>query len=103
MNKQATQVLESKWRRVPESNRCTRICNPSGSVEKKAYFCKRTLFVHALISRGYKASVNPFAFRAGQRKTVEGAATHLNGTRKFFYIGSYQTLPLAAISGGGHV
>lgn len=21
-------MLESKWRRVPESNRCTRICNP---------------------------------------------------------------------------
>ena len=22
------QVIEFKWRRVPESNRCTRICNP---------------------------------------------------------------------------
>ena len=22
------QAIENKWRRVPESNRCTRICNP---------------------------------------------------------------------------
>ena len=96
-------MLEDKWRRVPESNRCTRICNPSGLIERKGFFCKRTPFVHALVSMGYEASVNRSGIKTGQRKTVEGAATHLNGTWKVFFGVIYQSFPLRAISGGRHV
>ena len=96
-------MLEDKWRRVPESNRCTRICNPSGLIERKGFFCKRTPFVHALVSMGYEASVNRSGIKTGQRKTVEGAATHLNGNAKLSASPAYQENDRAAIAGGRNV
>ncbi|GEM91052.1 hypothetical protein RSP03_01190 [Cereibacter sphaeroides] len=46
------------WRRVPESNRSSRICNPVNSIENKEPTCKRTAFVHDEQSSTYEASVN---------------------------------------------
>jgi len=72
------------WRRVPESNRSTRICNPEIFVDLIEENCKRTCFVHGHFSIGYEAEVNGFSQAKQQRKTAEGAATHLNGIEEFF-------------------
>ncbi len=81
------------WRRVPESNRCTRICNPENFVDLKGKNCKRTCFVQGHFSIGYEAQVNGFsqalALAKGQRKTAEGAATHLNGIEEYFRPNTY--------------
>ncbi|WP_246237403.1 hypothetical protein [Halovulum dunhuangense] len=47
-----SQVLEREWRRRPESNRCTRICNPPLLIENERFSRKRTPFVHVRISMG---------------------------------------------------
>jgi hypothetical protein len=81
-------VIVFKWRRVPESNRCTRICNPENLADFKGENCKRTCFVQGHFSIGYEAQVNGFsqapALTKRQRKTAEGAATHLNGIEEYF-------------------
>ena len=46
------------WRRVPESNRSSRICNPSNHTEIKEEIGKRPLFVHGPESKAYEPSVN---------------------------------------------
>ncbi|WP_233486595.1 hypothetical protein, partial [Shimia marina] len=81
------------WRRVPESNRCTRICNPENFVDFKGENCKRTCFVQDRFSIGYKPQVNGssqvLALAKRQRKTAEGAATHLNGIEECFRPNTY--------------
>ena len=77
------------WRRVPESNRCTRICNPENFVDLKGGNCKRTCFVQGHFSIGYEAEVNGFSQVKRQRKTAEGAATHLNGIEEYFRANTY--------------
>src|SRR6056297_652016 len=82
-----------KWRRVPESNRCTRICNPENFVDFKGKNCKRTCFVEGHFSIGCEAQVNgispAFPLVKRQRKTAEGAATHLNGIEDHFRPDTY--------------
>jgi len=79
-----TQAIEKAWRRVPESNRCTRICNPENSVDFKGKNCKRIRFVQGRLSMGYGRCVNAISPPVWQRKTAEGTAIHLNGIKKYF-------------------
>ena len=43
---------------------------------------------------GYEAEVNGFSQVKRQRKTAEGAATHLNGIEEFFYPHHYANFGL---------
>ncbi len=99
------EMLENKWRRVPESNRCTRICNPHVRTVFQRFFCKRTPFVHDEKSTTYKETVNGFRADASPKKgkTVEGAATHLNGFGLQSTFTFYPFAALNAIAGGANV
>jgi hypothetical protein len=46
---------------------------------------------------------NRFSGDPGQRKTVEGAATHLDGAFEVIVLTEYQNPDSGAITGGGHV
>jgi hypothetical protein len=46
---------------------------------------------------------NRFSGDQGQRKTVEGAATHLDGAFKVTVLTRYQSADSGAITGGLHV
>jgi hypothetical protein len=71
----------------------TRICNPENFADFKGKNCKRTCFVQGHFSRGYKPQVNGFSpafpLVKRQRKTAEGAATHLNGIEEYFRLQTY--------------
>jgi hypothetical protein len=45
---------------------------------------------------GYEAEVNGFSQVKRQRKTAEGAATHLNGIKEFFYPHEYSNFDLTS-------
>jgi hypothetical protein len=47
-----------------------------------AYFW--TMLIDRNIAMGYEREVNGFSQAKRQRKTAEGAATHLNGIEEFF-------------------
>jgi hypothetical protein len=44
----------------------------------------------------YEAAVNGFSQAKGQRKTAEGAATHLNGIEEYFYSHHYAIFGLTS-------
>ncbi len=87
------------WRRVPESNRCTRICNPSGSIEIKGLFCKQPLFVHDQRSGTYRPNVNGLPAFCRQRKTAGEAATSTDGNSKVGLSIEYSVVPSLASFG----
>ncbi|WP_168199182.1 hypothetical protein [Pseudorhodobacter turbinis] len=82
--------------RVPESNSGTRICNPENFADLIGKKCKRTCFVHGHFSIGYEREVNGFSQAKRQRKTAEGAATHLNGPEEFFLPHDYANFGLTS-------
>jgi hypothetical protein len=45
---------------------------------------------------GYEREVNGFSQAKRQRKTAEGAATHLNGIEEFFYPHHYANFGLTS-------
>lgn len=59
--KDGTQVLENAWRRVPESNRSSRICNPDLAPDFVAVACKCSRDVLFGNSTTYGPTVNEVA------------------------------------------
>jgi len=55
---QNSQAIENAWRRVSESNRYTRICNPSQGIDSKGATGKRSPIVPDELSNTYGSDVN---------------------------------------------
>jgi hypothetical protein len=91
------QAVENAWRRVPESNRSTRICNPSEGVEPKQICGKHPRFVHDEQSKGCAASVNSAHAESEVTATLSdarswAASATLDGLRAFA-LAAYEAMP----------
>ena len=89
------------WRRVPESNRSSRICNPAEIVDFIESGCKRARFVHCRKSTTYGPPVNDLRAGKAGNEIAEGAGTRLGDIQRITENAGYRHHPCKARIAGG--